>query len=80
MRNPDSLSQILSGVRGQFNAFYRDMSLGGEWNLYRVPGTDRFVLLRSDARMDVPLELAIGNVQAMTADRLCLGVLTIVRG
>jgi len=62
---------ILDFVRNQHNAFFKAMAVqGGRWHLYRIPGTDRFPLLREDSQRDVPMVIAVPNVQAMTAHTL----------
>lgn len=67
-------------ARNQHNAFFRSMALGGRWNLYREPGTDKVALMRDDAQWDVPAwPIMVPDVHAMTADRLALKVQSIIR-
>ena len=62
---PDNwLADYLSGLRTQYRAMFREMSMGGSWNVHR--GSAGLVLLRSDAVCDVPLPVLVRDVQAMT--------------
>lgn len=58
-------------VRRQYRLFsHRMASEGMRWNLHAITGTDQFTLMREDAVFDVPLPIAVPNVQAMTEDNL----------
>lgn len=71
----DTLPEILAQVRRHFNDMFRRMSeVGGTWHLYRVPSTNQFQVFHKDAKFDVPLELAVQNVHALTIDQVCARV------
>jgi hypothetical protein len=69
----------MTGVRGQFNGLFRAMSEGGKWHLYRAPGTDHFAVLREDSQRDVPMDVAVANVHAMTVETLLARVTALLR-
>ena len=65
------LQQSLQGVRTQYRAMFKRMAYEGHrWHLHSVPGTDRYCLLRDDAKMDVHLPIAVHNAHAMTEQQL----------
>ena len=67
-------------ARNQHNALFRQMALGGRWNLYRKPQSDDVAIMRDDAQWDIPQwPIMVPNVQTMTADRLALKVQDIIR-
>ena len=58
-------------VRTQFRTMFKRMAYEGHrWHLHSVPGTDRYCLLRDDAKMDVKLPIAVHNVHALTEQRV----------
>lgn len=75
------LPEILSNARGQHNAFFREMAVkGGTWHLYRVLGTDTFLLLQEGTPSERSMVVAVPNVHAMTADRMVQKLHDIIRG
>jgi hypothetical protein len=75
------MDDVLTQVRRQHRTFFARMgSEGVRWHLYRVPGTNQFSLFREDATFDVPLELVLENVHAMSEEQLALKVTHLMRG
>lgn len=71
---------MIDSARGQYRAMYKSMALGGRWHLHRFPGTDRVVLMRSDAKWDIEEPpVLVPDVQAMTEARLAQKIQDAVR-
>ena len=72
--------KMIDSALNQHSIMFRNMARGGRWHLYRIPETDRVVLMRDDAQWDIPVPpIMVADVQGMSGRSLAARIQNIVR-